>query len=320
MSQSIASLAGNIASRATEPMSVTEFDALFEELKRWGRWPEPSRGAWNELRPAHTLAAAKLVSSGRVVTTALPWATEVAIDNPKPALHYMTDLGDREAPEPSTNKDFIGIDYHGKSSTHLDALAHIAYRGQLFNGVRSEDVVGSTGATHGTVSALGAFVGRGVLLDMPTVTGRDWLEPGQAVYAEDVLAAEAALGVQIGAADAVLLRTGHKRRRDQTAPWDSSDLSAGLHASSMALLAEREIALLGSDGDSDVRPSPVPGVHSPVHVLSITALGIPLLDNLDLEALSLAAREEGRFEFLFTVQPLNVPHGTGSPVNPVAVF
>ena len=88
----------------------------------------------------------------------------------------------------------------------------------------------------------------------------------------------------------------------------------------MPLLAERSISLLGSDGDSDVRPSPVPGVHSPVHVLALTALGIPLLDNLDLEAVSDAAAQEGRYEFLFTVAPLNVPAGTGSPVTPLAVF
>lgn len=302
------------------PLSVEDFDALYHGLRRWDRWENSGRGAYNLLQGAHTVAAARGVSAGEIVPMALPWATEPAIDNPRPALHHMVDLGDREAPEPSTNKDFLGIDYHGKSSTHLDALSHIAYRGELFGGHTSSAVVGATGARVGEVTSLGPFVGRGILLDLPLVAGRDWLEPGEAVYAEDLLAAERRLGVEMGEGDAVLIRTGHKARRTQMGAWDPSNLSAGLHPTAMPLLAERGVALLGSDGDSDVRPSPVPGVHSPVHILALTALGIPLLDNLDLEAAAAAAVRHGRYEFLFAVLPLNVPGGTGSPVTPTAVF
>ncbi|MER7187269.1 hypothetical protein ABT404_48755, partial [Streptomyces hyaluromycini] len=95
---------------------------------------------------------------------------------------------------------------------------------------------------------------------------------------------------------------------------------AGLHVDAVPLLAERGIALLGGDGDSDVRPSPVDGVHSPVHALVVAAMGVPLLDNLDLEALSAATARARRHEFLLVVAPLNIPGGTGSPVNPVAVL
>jgi hypothetical protein len=83
---------------------------------------------------------------------------------------------------------------------------------------------------------------------------------------------------------------------------------------------EVEVAVLGGDGDSDARPSPVEGVGGPIHVLSIAALGMCLLDNLDLETLSEACAEAGRFEFLLIVAPLIVPGGTGSPVNPIAVL
>ncbi|QTX06191.1 cyclase family protein [Agromyces archimandritae] len=289
-------------------------------MKAWDAWDDRGRGAWNRLTPATTAAAAGLVRTGRSVPTALPWNTEAEVDNRRPALHYMTDLGVREAPEPATNKDFLAVDFHGKSVTHLDALSHIAYRGELFGGVASAAAVDAAGARFGTVAELGHFVGRGVLLDLPAVLGVPWLEPGEAVYPEQILEAEARLGIRIGEADAVLLRTGHKRRRDELGPWDSSELSAGFHTSAMPLLAERGIALLGSDGDSDVRPSPTPGIHSPIHILALTALGVPLLDNLDLEALALTASETGRYEFLFAVAPLDVPAGTGSPVNPIAVF
>lgn len=301
-------------------MARHEFDSVFDQIQEWGTWSDPDRGAFNRISNDTVLAATTTIQSGRTVQMALAWDTVSGVDNARPALHHMVDLGDREAPEPSTHKDFIAVDYHGKAVSHLDALSHIAYRDQLFNGVSARERVNATGAHFGAVTALGHFVGRGVLIDMPVVQGVDWLEPGAAVHAGDLEAAERALGVNIGAADAVLLRTGHKKRRNALGPWDSGSTSAGWDVDAMPLLASRQIALLGADGDSDVRPSRTIGIHSPIHILAITAMGVPLLDNLDLESLSTACAEEGRYEFLFVVAPLNVPFGTGSPVNPLAIF
>ncbi|MFI2203371.1 cyclase family protein [Streptomyces sp. NPDC020192] len=301
-------------------VSRREFDALFEAVRTWGRWAPADRGAWNRVTAEHVRRATAAVRSGQVVPLALPWNTRPGPDNPRPALHHMTDLGDVESPEPSTHKDFIAADYHGKAVTHLDALCHVAYRGQLYDGRTANDLVGAAGARFGAVSALGPLVTRGVLLDLPGVLGIRWLEPGQAVHAQDVIAAEKALGVTIGKGDAALLRSGHVRRRGELGAWDPGAASAGFHVDAVPLLAERGIALLGGDGDSDVRPSPVDGVHSPVHALVVAAMGVPLLDNLDLEALSAATAEAGRHEFLLVVAPLNIPGGTGSPVNPVAIL
>lgn len=301
-------------------VSRREFDALFDAVRAWGRWSPADRGAWNRVTADLVREAAAGVRSGIVVPLALPWNTRPGPGNRKPALHHMTDLGDVEAPEPSTHKDFIAADYHGKGITHLDALCHIAYRGQLYDGRTAHELVDAAGARFGAVSTLGPLVTRGVLLDLPAVLGIPWLEPGQAVHAKDIVAAEKALDVTIGEGAAVLLRSGHVRRREELGAWDPDRASAGFHVDAVPLLAERGIALLGGDGDSDVRPSPVDGVHSPVHALALAAMGVPLLDNLDLEELSAATAEAGRYEFLLVVAPLNVPGGTGSPVNPVAVL
>ncbi|MFI1258318.1 cyclase family protein [Streptomyces netropsis] len=301
-------------------VSREEFDALFATVRTWGRWAPADRGAWNRVTADHVRRATALVRSGTVVPMGRPWDTVPGPDNGKPALHYMSDLGDVEPPEPATHKDFIGADYHGKGVSHLDALSHIAYRGRLYDGGTARELVGAGGARFGDVSALGPLVTKGVLLDLPAVLGNTWLEPGQAVRAADVVAAEAALDVNIGEGDAVLLRVGRFRRRRELGAWDLDAAGAGFHVDTMPLLAERGIALLGSDGDSDVRPSPVEGLNSPVHALAVAAMGVPLLDNLDLEALSVAAAETGRYEFLLLVAPLNIPGGTGSPVNPIAVL
>ncbi|MFE0043405.1 cyclase family protein [Streptomyces albireticuli] len=301
-------------------VSRPEFDALFERVRAWGRWTPADRGAWNRVTAGHVLRATALVRSGTVVPMARPWDTAPAPDNAKPALHYMSDLGDTETPEPSTYKDFVGADYHGKGVSHLDALSHIAYRGRLYEGGAARESTGAGGARFGSVSALGPLATKGVLLDLPAVLGVPWLEPGQAVHGMDVVTAERALATRIDEGDAVLLRTGRFRRRRERGAWDLDAASAGLHVDALPLLAERGVALLGGDGDSDVRPSPVEGLRSPVHTLAIAAMGVPLLDNLDLEALSAACAEAGRYEFLLVVAPLNVPGGTGSPVNPVAVL
>ncbi|GAA3138415.1 hypothetical protein GCM10017687_63880 [Streptomyces echinatus] len=194
-------------------VSRREFDALFDAVRTWGRWTPADRGAWNRVTADHVRRATAAVRSGVVVPLALPWNTRPGPDNRRAALHHMTDLGDVESPEPSTYKDFIGADYHGKGVTHLDALCHIAYRGRLYDGRPAGDVVGAAGARFGAVSALGPLVTRGVLLDLPAVLGIRWLEPGRAVHAADVTAAERALGVTVGEGDAVLLRSGHVRRR-----------------------------------------------------------------------------------------------------------
>ncbi|QES58247.1 cyclase [Streptomyces venezuelae] len=316
---------GASAARAGRPANgpaVTrqEFDALFASVRTWGRWTAADRGSWNRVTAEHVRRATATVRDGTVVPMARPWDTRPGPDNARPALHHMTDLGDVQAPEPSVHKDFLAADYHGKSVTHLDALSHVAYRGQLFGGRAAREHVGAAGARFGAVSALGALVTRGVLVDLPSVLGVDWLEPGRAVHARDVVAAEEALGVAIGEGDAVLLRSGALRRRRELGPWNPDAASAGWHVDAVPLLAERAVALLGADGDSDVRPSPVEGLHSPVHALAVTAMGVPLLDNLDLEPLSAACAAAGRYAFLLVVAPLNVPGGTGSPVNPVAVL
>ncbi|MFJ9850469.1 cyclase family protein [Streptomyces sp. NPDC101150] len=301
-------------------VSRREFDALFEAVRTWGRWTPADRGAWNRVTPERVRRASALVRSGTVVPMGRAWDTAAGPDNAKPALHYMSELGDIDASEPSAHKDFIAVDYHGKAVSHVDALSHIAYRGRLYDDHPARELIGSAGARFGAVSALGPLVTKGVLLDLPAVSGCAWLEPGRAVHAEDIVAAEQALGVTIGEGDALLLRSGGLRRRRELGAWNPDAASAGLHVDAMPLLAERGIALLGGDGDSDVRPSPVEGLHSPVHALAIAAMGVPLLDNLDLEALAAAGADTGRYEFLLLVAPLNIPGGTGSPVNPVAVL
>ena len=303
-------------------LTAGEFEALFDRLRRWGNGADVDQaGTIAGLGDAQRLAALSTVRAGRTVSLSHPIDKYAGPDNARPALHHMVEIGDVEPPEPSAHKDFIGLDYHGKSTTHLDALCHMGYRGQLFGGTAAATAFTSAGSAWAAVTTMAAgLIVRGVLVDMPAVLDVPWLEPGTAVRAGDLVRAEERFGYRIGPHDAVLLRSGHAARKAAVGAWDADGASAGLHVDAMPLLADRGIALLGSDGDSDVRPSPVTGVHSPIHALALTALGMPLLDNLALEELSAACAETGRYEFLLVVAPLVIPRGTGSPVNPIAVL
>jgi len=303
-------------------ISFTEFEALFDATKRWSDFSPESleRGALNYITPELVISATALTKEGVVVPMALAWNTVSGPDNHKPALHYMTEIGDIDGEQPACNKDFLGVDYHGKAVSHLDAMTHIVFKDQLFGGRKASEQITSTGSEWATVDKLGPIVTRGVMLDAALFENKKWIDPGTAVHKSDVLAMEEKFGFTIGAGDCVLLRSGHFARRAELGVWDPSDYSAGFHFDVMELFKERQVSVIGADGDSDVRPSPVEKVHSPIHVLALPALGIPLLDNLQLEALARQCVKSNRWTFTMVIAPLNVPRGTGSPVNPIAIF
>ena len=159
-----------------------------------------------------------------------------------------------------------------------------------------------------------------MLLDIPAVREVEALEPGESIFPEDLEAAEQATGVTVQRGDALLVRTGRWRWRDMHGPWTPSEGMAGLDASCLAWLHRRDVAVLGSDGVSDVMPSPVAGVPMPIHTVILVAMGVHLLDNLELDELAGACVGARRWAFLLTVAPLVLHRGTASPVNPIAVF
>ena len=102
----------------------------------------------------------------------------------------------------------------------------------------------------------------------------------------------------------------------------SSEGVASLQAACLPWFRERDVALLGSDTSNDVAPSQYPGlgINGAIHGVGMGAMGLWLLDNPQFEALATACAERGRWEFLATIAPLKLEHGTGSPVNPLAML
>ena len=302
-------------------MSDAELQGLFDQVCNWGRWgAEDERGAINHVTGAEVVRAASLVREGRTLSLSRNFPTHPGPENPWPAQHFMVVAGDDPQVFPGLQAvtDYIGIAFHGMASSHIDALCHVFANGQMYGGRPASDIK-STGAAANSIMALKeGVVSRGVLLDLPRAQGVGYLDPDTMVGVEALEAAEVAAGVRVGKGDILLVRFGRDLRRAEAADTKV----AGMHPSVCAWLHEREVAVLGGDGVSDpIPPGRLSGVWAmPIHSIALAGMGLHLLDNLDLDPLAQVCGELGRWEFQLTLAPLRIEGGTGSPLNPIAVF
>ena len=297
-----------------EPVSIVQFDRWMEELSNWGRWGEDDQiGAANLMTAAKRLEAAALVRTGETVSLSHDFLTEEAVDAAEPYVLQM-----QVNPEGQNSGDRVEVYFHGVTYSHLDGLCHVFYKDRLYNGHDYRDVVTGDGCSlMDTTRMKDGLVTRGVLVDMPRLKGVPYLEPGTKLYREDIEAWEEYAGVRLGSGDALLLRTGRWAQRDAVGPTREM---AGWDASVIPFLAERDVALLGADSVHEA-PNSVPGLRvNPIHRFAIVSRGMNLLDNIDLDAAAETAARLNRWEFMLVVAPLRVPGGTGSPVNPIAIF
>lgn len=301
------------------PMSKSQFDTLMQDISNWGRWGEEDQlGTLNLITPEVRRTAAALVSAGETVSLALDLNKQPDALNANPFEH---ELSRSEFAGHQVAGDKYSVQYHGFAHSHMDGLPHFAHKGFFYNGV-PYDSAKPTGAEQlgiHNAGVNGVFT-RGVLVDMPRHLGIDYLEPGSAITANDLIAWEKQTGVKIRTGDVLLVRTGRWAKVAKDGQWNFLEKAAGMHASVASWLKQRDVAMIGCDGVSDVMPSGVEGLVNPLHELVLVGLGMPILDNLDLEALADAAQRHQRTTFLFVGAPLRVPGGTGSPLNPLAVF
>jgi kynurenine formamidase len=302
-----------------EPMTRAEFDKIMQNISNWGRWgDEDEIGTLNTITPQKRLAASKLVRQGITVSMALEVNKVADTLNTNPFEHTVETSvfsGHQVA------GDRYSVQYHGFAHSHMDGLPHFAHKGKFYNGVPYSSVK-PTGAERLGIHNMGVqgVVTRGVLVDMPRHLGVDYLTPGTAITAQDLEAWEAKSGIKVGPGDVLLIRTGRWAKVAQDGQWNFLEKAAGSHASLATWLKERDVAAIGCDGVSDVMPSGVEGLANPLHELVLVGLGMPIFDNLDLEAVAATAKELDRPTFMFVAAPIRVKGGTGSPLNPLAIF
>ena len=308
-----------LAQPTRPPFTKADFEGAMKELSNWGRWGTADElGALNLITPEKRREAAKLVREGIPVSLSHVAEKEKAADNPRPFVHEM--LSTSATPGAQSHSDSFTVAHHGLAHTHLDALCHFFYDGRMYNGFAREEVTAKGAAKLSVFAVHNGIFTRGVLMDIPRLKGVPYLEPGVRIFPEDLEAWERKTGVRVGPGDALLLRWGRWARRAAIGPFSTEEGAAGFDVSVLPWLKKRDVALLGWETPGYV-PQPAGDLpRNAVHDFALAILGIHLLDRADFEAVSEAAARRNRWEFMLTIAPLPIPNGTGSPVNPIAMF
>ncbi len=326
--------------------TMKEWRATGEKLRNWGRWgAEDQLGTLNFITPDALKRAASLVKQGKLFPLGIdfnaygPWGSGGFRRNP---VHLMSvDGGDAQlathlkgwggATEQQMvhiwdggpmrfNDDFIVMPLQG--ATQWDALSHVYYDDQMYNGFPAAAVT-SFGATRNSIDQVDVkgIAGRGVLLDVAHHRGVDHLPPNTAISPEDLDQVAAAQRVEIRSGDIILVRTGwwgvflQDRNGDTWIPGSpgvSWRCAEWLHAHEAAAIAADNIAV-------EVSGAEVDGVLLPFHLLCIRDMGLMLGEMWDFEALGRDCAADGVYEFQLIAPPLRVTGAVGSPINPIAL-
>ena len=283
-----------------------------DKPSNWGRWgATDEQGTLNLLTPAIVQRAAGLVKTGKVYSLSMPLEAE----GPQwPSRHKTWRVTTfRNPPGERGGADDV-VTMHSHSGTHMDALCHIWYDNQLYNGYSAPEHVTSTGATRNAIHNVPFIVGRGLLLDIAGWKGVDHLALGEAISAADLDACAAAQGVTVQPGDLILLRTGwiHVFSSDR-ALYNQGE--PGIDESTIPWLKEHDIVAVCADNQAIEVFSEMPPPQLPVHAAAIRDLGVYLVENLNLDALV----ADKVYECLLVIAPLQLTGAIGSPVNPVAL-
>ncbi len=280
-------------------------------------------GALARVGPEDVLAAVRLVRDGVVVDLSVPLDParlppgDPAFNRPLERLDVMTP--DEWRTRVGSGPRGFHLDAFGGSihqGTHLDGLAHLVEEGRVFGGLAEGEARTDRGWTSAGIETVPPVLLRGILLDVAAVRGA--LTGSTEIRPADIAEAAAASGVGLEPKDAVLVRTG-KIRQLETDPGSFLDAQPGIGLEAALFLAERGMALYGSD-TGGTEPQPIADWERTVHAELLVRRGIHLLEWLDLDLLAARLAERRRTEFLLVVLPLPIAGATGSWVRPIAVL
>src|SRR5215831_4379438 len=200
--------------------TIDDLRAAAERLKNWGRWGKDDElGTLNHIEPVDIVNAARLVQKGKVISLALPFDSkgpQGAKTNYPPLgrfnpIHLMlrtgTDAysGNLDGRKIRTADDVVIMPT--QCGTQWDALSHVFYGDQMWNGYDCRSVSSFGAQKCGVEKSKDRMVGRGVLLDIPRSLDMEYLPDGYAITSEVLDCAVSHSGVQVVRGDFLLVRT-----------------------------------------------------------------------------------------------------------------
>jgi kynurenine formamidase len=320
------------AAPGTPTLSEAELRDTALRLRNWGRWGDQDEvGTVNLVSAEMIVAAARLVQSGQVISLAMPFdrkgphtAGRKGRYNP---IHYMIQTGTDAY---CGSQDADGLRYADDAiamptqcGTQWDALSHVFYDDDMYNGfdIRTVD---SAGARHcGIEHMANRMVGRGVLLDVPRHLGVTDLADGFPITRALLEQVVAAQGCHVGVGDFLLVRTGQLGRCLREGNWGTyaGGNAPGLAFDTLEWVRALDLAAVCSDTFAvEVRPEATVHIRRPWHWVAIPNMGLSVGEIFQLDALAEQCAQLGRWEFLFVAAPLPITGAVGSPVNPLAIL
>ena len=304
------------------PDHLLELAARVSNRGRWGAGDR--RGTLNLLDAAAVRRGAAAVRQGRPFSLAIGFGPDgpqtgaiPGRDNPSREMIAVNVAytGDGDGFCTSDDRLTMGV----QAATHWDALAHVGYSGQLYNGVADADVTEEGAATLG-IDAFGPVAGRGVLLDVARLHGVDHFDDGYPITGEDLSGAADAAGVVIEAGDLIVVRTGHMHflRIGQKDRYRTT--SPGLSTRSIEWFADHDVAGVATDTlVLECFPGEDPTVLLPVHMIHLRDMGLAQGQLWALDDLAADCAADGQNDFLLTATPIPLVGGLGGMVAPTAV-
>jgi kynurenine formamidase len=274
-------------------------------------------GASNLLTPDVTLAAVKLVKTGRTYPLAVP------IDKHLPAFrHRSFNLynvqpdeagGTSKADNKFTFNDELVNGWTGVG-TQLNGIGHIGIDYVYYNGNQAKHFVTIEGVTKLGIEKVPPMVTRGVVLDMVAHYGQPVVPENTEFTVADIRAVLDKHEIVLRKGDVVLFNTGWLELIGKD-DKKFLEVEPGIGMEAAEWLAAQDIVAFGGDTwASEIYPAK-DGQEFPVNQLMLAKKGIYNLELIDSRAL---VRDQV-YEFLFVLgQPL-YRGSTQVNVNPVAI-
>lgn len=323
-------------------MSASKVPHTISELlgpdspKNWGKWGSDDEvGSLNYLTSAEVLRGIASVRSGEVFTLQVPIGSPKATADPvwpnrtsavRTAVMDEGFFARGEVEEPADGHHYADdkIDMFLQGSTQYDALGHVWYDGQIWNGYDAATTTDSMDKASVYPIAERGVVGRGVLIDMARFRGKKSLDRAETFTHLDLLAAAKAQGVEIMPRDILLIRTGWLGRFYELPLEefyaDYSEPGLTYSPELVEWFQQMEIPNFATDSMGN-EASSLPGtdIEIPLHSALMRNLGVVFTEACWLDDLAEACASDGRYSFLYTAAPLKVVGASGAPVNPIVI-
>ena len=309
----------------------------------WGKWGEDDElGALNYLTSEEVLRGVQAVEEGDVFTLGVPinyedgdpvWPGRHDADHHmvRDQGHYGS--GKLTSPDNARSSDDVLYTYtHG--TTHFDALGHVWYGEELYNGFDPASTMGGLGRLGIENMGERGIVGRGVLLDVPRHRGVDRLAPNSRITVEELRACADEQGLTLEKRDILNVRTGATELwyeegpdayREEYFPSEDGERTVRLPGITytqevLEWFDEMEFPAYCTDNIGfEQSVSEVTGTLHPLHRPLIRDLGVAGNELSWYEELAADCAADGKYGFLYTASPLKLVGGTASPVNPIAI-